>query len=326
MKVLITGLTGMVGSHLAEYILASFPGVEIHGLLRWRSPLDNIRAIQSKVNLHYAELRDLNSLILLFKKTRPERIFHLAAQSYVTTSFDAPADTIQTNVIGTVNLLDAARISGLDARIHICSSSEVYGQVAPDEIPIRESNPLRPASPYAVSKVGEDMIALQYFLSYGMKTVRTRMFTHTGPRRGDIFAESAFAKQIAEIEAGCRQNPLRVGNLDSVRTFADVRDAVRAYWLLLEKCPAGEVYNIGGNRTMTVGAMLEILKGLAKCRIEHMVDPALLRPSDVTLQVPDTSKFAEATGWTPAIPLEQTLRDLLEYHRGRLAAAKDKAE
>jgi GDPmannose 4,6-dehydratase/GDP-4-dehydro-6-deoxy-D-mannose reductase len=186
------------------------------------------------------------------------------------------------------------------------------------EIPIRETNPFRPASPYAVSKVGEDMIALQYYLSYGIKTMRTRMFTHTGPRRGDVFAESAFAKQIAEIEAGVRENPMRVGNLNSVRTFADVRDAVRAYWLLLEKCPPGEVYNIGGNRTMIVGQMLDMLKSMANCKIEHEVDPALLRPSDVTMQIPDTSKFQAATGWKPEITLEETLKDLLTYHRDRV--------
>ncbi len=315
MKVLITGITGMVGSHLAEYILSNHPSVEVHGLLRWRSPIDNIRDFQSHLKLHQAELRDLHSLVRLIQKVKPERIFHLAAQSYVTTSFDAPADTLHTNVIGTTNLLDALRITQTDARIHICSSSEVYGQVKEDELPIRESNPFRPASPYAVSKVGEDMIALQYFLSYGIKTIRTRMFTHTGPRRGDVFAESAFAKQIAEIEAGLRPNPVRIGNPKSVRTFADVRDAVRAYWLLLEKCPPGEVYNIGGNRTMTIGDMLEMLKGMARCRIEHEIDPGLLRPSDVTLQIPDTTKFQAATGWRPEIPLEKTLEDLLEYHR-----------
>lgn len=318
MRVLITGITGMVGSHLAEYILNKHPSVEIHGLVRWRSPFENIRHLQPKVNLHQAELRDLNSLILLLRTVRPDRIFHLAAQSYVTSSFDAPADTIHTNVIGTVNLLDAVRVSAIDPMIHICSSSEVYGQVTKDEIPIRETNPFRPASPYAVSKVGEDMIALQYFLSYRIKTVRTRMFTHTGPRRGSVFAESAFAKQIAEIEAGLAPNPMKVGNLNSVRTFADVRDAVRAYWLLLDKCPPGEVYNIGGNRTMTVGEMLEILKGMARCKIEHEVDPVLLRPSDVTLQIPDISKFRADTGWEPEIPLEVTLRDLLDYHRNRI--------
>jgi GDPmannose 4,6-dehydratase/GDP-4-dehydro-6-deoxy-D-mannose reductase len=243
-------------------------------------------------------------------EVKPERIFHLAAQSYVTTSFAAPADTLQTNVIGTVNLLDAVKILKLAPLIHICSSSEVYGQVEEDELPIKETNMFRPASPYAVSKVGEDMIALQYFLSYGLKTIRTRMFTHTGPRRGDVFAESAFAKQIAEIEAGVRKNPMHVGNLESVRTFSDVRDAVRGYWLLLEKCTPGEVYNIGGSTTMTIGEMLETLKSLARCPITHEVDPALLRPSDVTLQIPDISKFQEATGWRAQIPVERTLEDL----------------
>ena len=319
MRVLITGVTGMVGSHLADYIVAHQPGVEIHGLVRWRSPLDNVRHLGAAVTLHQGELRDLNSLVSLLRRVRPDRIFHLAAQSYVSASFLAPADTLHTNVIGTTNLLDAVRIVGLDPRIHVCSSSEVYGQVTRDEVPIRETNPLRPASPYAASKVGEDMIALQYFLSYGLQTIRTRMFTHTGPRRGDVFAESAFARQIAEIEAGRRANPLRVGNLDSVRTFADVRDAVRAYWLLLDKCEPGEVYNIGGNRTISVGAMLEILKSLATVPIEHAVDPILLRPSDVTLQIPDTSKFVAATGWKPEIPLETTLRDLLNWQRRRLA-------
>lgn len=318
MRILITGITGMVGSHLAEYVLAHHPDVEVHGMVRWRSPRANLVKVNGRVTLHEGELRDLHSLVRVLETVRPERIFHLAAQSYVSASFSAPADTLHTNVIGTTNLLDAVRLTGIDPRIHICSSSEVYGQVREDEVPIRESNEFRPASPYAVSKCGEDMIALQYFLSYGIKTIRTRMFTHTGPRRGDVFAESAFAKQIAEVEAGLRPNPIKVGNLNSVRTFADVSDAVRAYWLLLEKCPPGEVYNIGGERTMTVGEMLDVLIGMAGCRIRYEVDPALVRPSDVTLQIPDTSKFRAATGWEPKVPLETTLRDLLDYHRGRI--------
>lgn len=318
MRILITGITGMVGSHLAEYVLAHHPDVEVHGMVRWRSPRANLVKVAGRVTLHEGELRDLHSLVRVLETVRPERIFHLAAQSYVSASFTAPADTLHTNVIGTTNLLDAVRLTGIDPRIHICSSSEVYGQVRPDEIPIRESNEFRPASPYAVSKCGEDMIALQYFLSYGIKTIRTRMFTHTGPRRGDVFAESAFAKQIAEVEAGLRPNPIKVGNLNSVRTFADVSDAVRAYWLLLEKCPPGEVYNIGGERTMTVGEMLDVLIGMSGCRIRYEVDPALVRPSDVTLQIPDTSKFRAATGWEPKVPLETTMRDLLDYHRGRI--------
>ena len=319
MTILITGITGMVGSHLAEYALREHPGVAVHGMVRWRSPLDNIRSILPKIQLHQAELRDLNSLVKLMRQVKPDWIFHLAAQSYVTTSFDLPADTLHTNVIGTTNLLDAVRIVGLDPRIHICSSSEVYGQVTKDELPIRETNPFRPASPYAVSKTGEDMIALQYWLSYKIKTLRTRMFTHTGPRRGSVFAESAFAKQIAEVEAGVSTGPVRVGNLESIRTLADVRDAVRAYWLLLEKGEPGDVYNIGGEETMTIGDVLSRLKGMAKCPIEHVIDPALLRPSDVTLQIPDTTKFRKATGWKPEISANQTLLDLLNYHREQIA-------
>jgi len=178
----------------------------------------------------------------------------------VPTSFTAPRDTIETNVIGTLNLLEAIRQTGIDPLIHICSSSEVYGQVYEHELPITENNPLRPQSPYAVSKVGEDLLAYQYFTSYGLKTVRTRAFTHTGPRRGDVFVCSAFARQIAEIEKGKRDPILFVGNLDSVRTFLDVRDIVQAYWLALEKCTPGEVYNIGGNVTMRIGEMLVNVK------------------------------------------------------------------
>jgi GDP-mannose 4,6-dehydratase len=318
MKILITGITGMVGSHLADYTLREHPDVEVHGMVRWRSPLENVSGILDRIQLHAAELHDLNSLIVLLRKVKPDWIFHLAAQSFVTTSFDQAADTLHTNVIGTTNLLDAVRVAGLDPRIHICSSSEVYGQVRENEVPINENNPFRPASPYAVSKVGEDMIAYQYFLSYGLKTLRTRMFTHTGPRRGDVFGESAFAKQIAEIEAGVKHDPVRVGNLNSVRTLADVRDAVRAYWLLLEKATAGEAYNIGGAETMTMGEVLERFKRMARCPIKYVVDPALIRPSDVTLQIPDTSKFRQATGWKPEIPVDQTLADLLAYQRERV--------
>jgi len=320
MKVLITGITGMVGSHLAEYFLSTFPEIEVHGLVRWRSPLRNIMGILPQIKLHQGDLRDLNSLVVLLRNVKPDRIHHLAAQSYVEMSFVAPADTLNSNIIGTCNLLDAIRIVGINPRVHICSSSEVYGQVRPDEIPITEHAPLRPASPYAVSKVGEDMIACQYGLSYQLDLVRTRMFTHTGPRRGDVFAESSFARQIAEIEASKKSGPVLVGNLDSVRTLADVRDAVRAYKLLLDHCPGGEVYNIGGNETMTVGDILETLKSLARVPIEHKVDPTRLRPSDVTLQIPDSGKFRKATNWTPQIPARQTLSDLLDYQREAIRA------
>ncbi len=310
----------MVGSHLADYVLTEHKGVEVHGLVRWRSPKDNILPILNKVTLHLGDLRDLSGLINILNKVRPEKIFHLAAQSYVDQSFAAPVDTLDTNILGTANLLEAMRHSKSEAKIHICSSSEVYGQVRADEVPINENNVLRPASPYAVSKVGEDMLGLQYFLSYGIKTLRTRMFTHTGPRRGSVFAESTFAEQIAERELGLAKGPVKHGNLDSVRTITHVKDAVRAYWTLLEKCPPGEVYNIGGSETITIGKLLDILKAHATVPITQEIDPARLRPSDVTLQIPDVSKFEKATGWKPAISMEDTLLDLLNYHRQRLKA------
>ncbi len=324
-RVLITGITGFVGSHLAEYILREHPGVEVYGLCRWRSPKDSIEAIRERIHVLEADLTDLGSLIRVLQEVCPQWIFHLAAQSYVRTSFNSPVDTIVTNVVGTTNLLEAVRITKQDPLIHICSSSEVYGQVTEKDIPITETCPLRPASPYAVSKIGEDMVSLQYFLSYGIKTIRTRMFTHTGPRRGDVFAMSFFAKQIVAAELGLGSAQVRVGNLKSIRTFSDVRDAVQAYWLLLEKCPPGEVYNIGGNRTESVGAALNLLISFSKVRPQVVEDPLLMRPSDVTLQIPSTEKFKRATGWEPKIPLEKTLQDLLEYWRDELRRNPAKA-
>lgn len=317
MKVLLTGITGFVGSHLAEYCLER--SVEVFGIKRWRSPLDNIKHIVGKLNLVDCDLRDENSITRVIQEVKPDWIFHLAAQSYVPSSFSAPRDTMETNILGTLNVLEAIRYTGIDPRIHICSSSEVYGQVSQHEIPITEKNPLRPQSPYAVSKVGEDLLAYQYFRSYGLKTIRTRAFTHTGPRRGSVFVCSAFAKQIAEIEHGKRDPTLYVGNLSSVRTFLDVRDIVHAYWLTLEKGIPGEVYNIGGNATMRIGEMLDILLGLSNRGkgIKIQVNKKLLRPSDVTLQIPSSEKFRKQTGWEPQISLEQTLKDLLDYWRLR---------
>lgn len=317
-KILITGITGFVGSHLADFIVSLKGDYEIYGLCRWRSPRENLNKIYKKINFVHANLLDLPSLIKIFKEHKFKYVFHLAAQSYVLTSFDSPIETLETNILGTTNLLEAIRITNQDPIIHICSSSEVYGQVKEDEVPIKEDCPMRPASPYAVSKVGEDMVALQYYLSYGLKTIRTRMFTHTGPRRGDVFMLSFFTKQIAGIELGLIKE-LRHGNLESVRTFCDVRDAVRAYWLLVNKCDAGEVYNIGGNRTMKVGESLNILKSLSKKKdIKCRLDKELLRPSDVTLQIPCIDKFCEKTKWKPEILFEETCKDLLNYWRNEL--------
>jgi GDP-mannose 4,6-dehydratase len=322
MKVLLTGITGFVGSHLADYILENHPDVEIFGLKRWRSPLDNIQHVIDKITLVDADLRDLSSLIYLIDQTKPDVIFHLAAQSYVPTSYTAPVDTLENNIIGTANLLEAVRLKRLDPVIHICSSSEVYGQVTQEEVPIKETNPLRPASPYAVSKVGEDMLGWQYFTAWGLKTLRTRMFTHTGPRRGDVFVASNFAKQIALIEKGLQVPTILVGNLESIRTFADVRDTVRAYWVMVEKyfegrIAAGDVFNIGGATTMTVGEMLDKLIALSpvKGKVTIKVDKQRLRPADVTLQIPCIDKFRQQTGWEPLIHFETTILDLLEYWR-----------
>ena len=325
MKILISGITGFVGSHLAEYILSLEEGHEIHGFCRWRSPKDNLEKIYNKVILHDADLVDLSSLTRLIKTVNPAVIFHLAAQSYVLTSFNSPIQTLLSNVIGTANLLESVRILEINPVIHICSSSEVYGQVSDADVPIKETCPFKPASPYAVSKVGEDMLAYQYWASYGIKTIRTRMFTHTGPRRGDVFAMSFFAKQVAAGELGLVEPVVKVGNLNSVRTFCDVRDAVRAYWILVNKCKAGEVYNIGGNRTMTIGQALEILLSFSQKKFEVRVDPRLLRPSDVTLQIPCIDKFCNETGWKPQIPWEKTLQDILSYWREELSRCPWKA-
>lgn len=326
-KVLITGITGFVGSHLADYILANFPEVEVLGLVRWRAPKDNIRHILDKIVLCQGDLLDMSSLDATLKDRKPDVIFHLAAQSYVDFSFIAPIATLQANVIGTANLLESVKKlkkeDGYDPVIHICSSSEVYGQVKENEVPIKEGNPFRPASPYAVSKVAEDMLGLQYWLSWKIKTIRTRMFTHTGARRGEVFAESTFAKQIAEIEAGLKDPVVNVGNLDSIRTFLDVKDAVRAYWMLAEKCTPGEVYNMGGIETMTVGDMLnKLLKLSTRKDIKVEVDPSRLRPSDVTLQIPSVEKFSKQTGWQPEIKFDKTLEDLLNYWRDYFSKEK----
>ncbi|MEK7507147.1 MAG: GDP-mannose 4,6-dehydratase [Patescibacteria group bacterium] len=326
-KVFITGITGFVGSHLADYILANHPDTKIIGFLRWRSPKDNIKHILNKIQLEYGDLIDLSSIKSAINKHRPDAIFHLAAQSYVDFSFRAPVKTLEDNVIGTCNLLETVKelklSSKYDPVIHVCSSSEVYGQVTKSEVPIKETNPFRPASPYAVSKVGEDMLALQYWLSWKIKTIRTRMFTHTGPRRGEVFALSNFAKQVAAIETGLQEPIIKVGNLKSVRTWMDVRDAVRAYWLLANKCKPGEVYNIGGVETMTIGQMLNMLLKLsARKDIKIVVDPARLRPSDVTLQIPSAAKFKKETSWKPKIQFKDTVKDTLDYWREHLRVIK----
>lgn len=316
-KALITGITGFAGSHLAEYLL-SRGDVEVHGTYRWRSRRENIAAIADRLHLHECDLRDATSVNHLIEAVRPDLIFHLAAQSFVPTSWIAPAETLITNILGQVHIFEAMRQHRLDCRIQIACSSEEYGLVHPDEVPIKEGNPLRPLSPYAVSKVAQDLLGYQYWKSYGLYVVRTRTFNHTGPRRGEVFAESNFARQVAEIEQGLREPVLRVGNLEARRDFTDVRDVVRAYWLALELGEPGEVYNIASNRTYPIRDVVDLLLGMSRVAIRLEVDPARLRPSDVPILLGDATKFSALTGWRPEIPFEKTLADLLQYWRGRV--------
>ena len=327
--VLITGVTGMVGSHLADYLLQHTDWV-IYGMCRWRSPLDNVEHLLEGANnkdrlfFEYADLNDLGSLLAIMKKSKPDYIFHLAAQSYPKTSFDSPADTLNTNIIGTSNLLESVRLTELAPVVHVCASSEVFGRVPKEKLPIDEEVTFHPASPYAISKVGTDLVGRYYGEAYGMKVMTTRMFTHTGPRRGDVFAESSFAKQIAMIEAGLLPPIVKTGNLDSLRTWADVRDAVRAYYMLVTINPTpAEYYNIGGSYTCSVRKMLEYLISLSTVKnIQVETDPDRLRPIDADLQVPDTRKFESHTGWKPEISFETTMNDLLNYWRDQVAKGR----
>jgi GDP-4-dehydro-6-deoxy-D-mannose reductase len=314
MKVLITGISGFAGSHLADHFLAEGKH-EVFGTVKWRSNLDNIRHIEGKVHLVNCDIRDPYAMRSVLEASRPERIFHLAAQSYVPFSWVAPLETIETNIAGELNLFERVRELKLDPMIHIAGSSEEYGLVHPDELPITEENPLRPLSPYGVSKIAQDFLGYQYYKSYGLKIVRTRAFNHTGPRRGDVFVTSNFAKQLVEIERGKRKPVLRVGNLEAVRDFLDVRDVVRAYALALEKGTTGEVYNIASGKGIKIKELLERLIKLTGGDIKIEQDPARLRPSDVELLTGSAEKFRKATGWKPEITFDQTLRDLVDYWR-----------
>lgn len=325
-RALITGITGMVGSHLAEYLIENTDW-DVHGMCRWRSPLDNIELLTPRINqgdrvfLHYADLRDTLSIQDMVKKVRPDYVFHLAAQSYPRTSFESPVDTLNTNIEGTTRVLEALREYSPEAIIHVCASSEVFGRVPKDKLPINEECSFHPASPYAISKVGTDLVGRYYAEAYNMTVMTTRMFTHTGPRRGDVFAESTFAKQIAMIEAGHMEPVVKVGNLDSLRTIADVRDAIRAYYMLVTVNPvAGEYYNIGGTYSTSIRDLLDTLISFSpmKDEISYEIDPDRLRPIDADLQVPDTSKFTAHTGWQPEYTYEQTMQDLLDYWRDKV--------
>jgi len=329
-RVLITGITGMVGSHLADFLLAHTDW-DIWGMCRWRSPLDNVEHLLDRANrndrVHFIEgdLTDYVSLVSAVGTARPEYVFHLAAQSYPTASFSAPIQTMDTNTLGTERLLEALRqCPGIDPMIHVCSSSEVFGRVPREKLPINEECSFHPASPYAISKIGTDMVGRYHAEAYGQKVLITRMFTHTGPRRGDVFAESSFAKQVAMIEHGMIPPTVKTGNLMSLRTWSDVRDAVRAYYLLLTVDPIpGSYYNIGGTFSCTVEEMLSHILSLSTVKnIKVESEKTRIRPLDADLQVPDCTKFMTHTGWKAEIPFEKTMLDLLNYWRKRVAAGK----
>lgn len=313
-KILITGISGSGGSYLAEYIVNNHSNVEVHGTSRWHSSaVDNLRNIHDKVTVHEADLMDMGSIIEVLQRVKPDAIFHLAAHANVKASFITPAAVLSNNILGTANLFEAIRILNIKPIIQLCSTSEVYGQVDPKYIPITEETPLNPTSPYAVSKTAQDLLGWSYFISFKLPIIRTRMFAYLNPRRADLFA-SSFAKQIAWIEQGL-QKELFHGNLDSVRTLIDVRDAMRAYWETVIYCKAGEVYNIGGTTTMKVGEFLDKLISLSKVPIRTRLDPNLLRPADVTLQIPSIEKFTRTTNWKPKYSFEESMEYLLSYWR-----------
>lgn len=314
MRVLITGITGFAGSHLADLCLTR-QDVELYGIIRWRSRTENIEHVWNKLILLECDLRDATSTRDVIEEIKPDYIFHLAAQSFVPTSWKAPSESLITNVIGQLNIFEAIRKINLSCRVQIACSSEEYGMVHPEEVPIKESNPLRPLSPYGVSKVGQDMLGYQYFMSYQMDIVRTRGFNHTGPRRASVFVCSDFARQLVEIEKGIRDPVISVGNLEARRDFTDVRDMVRGYWLALEKGKPGAVYNICSGASHRIRDVLEALIGIIDVDVEVREDPERLRPSDVPLLEGDNSAFMKDTGWQPEIPFEQTLRDLIDFWR-----------
>jgi GDP-4-dehydro-6-deoxy-D-mannose reductase len=315
MKLLVTGVAGFVGGHLVQALSREQPSVEVSGLVRPGTVAPHLPAAVSLVE---ADLEDAPAVEALLEEVRPDRIIHLAAQSSVHRSWVDPGGTLRANVLGLLHVLEAVRKRALSPRILVVGSAEEYGLVEARSLPLREDAPLRPNSPYAVSKVAQGFLALQYSLSHQMGIVRSRTFSHTGPGRGESFAESSFARQIAAIEAGRQRPVIQVGNLETVRDFTDVRDVVSAYWTLLERGDPGEVYNVCTGRGVRVRDLLHKLVDIAGIDVEIRLDTERLRPSDVPSLVGDPGKLKAATGWEPTFSLEETLRDLLQFWRQKL--------
>lgn len=321
MNILITGITGFVGAHLAEYCL-SIPGIKVYGTVLHHhlgDELQRIEHIKDKVELLECDLTNRVAVARVLEEVKPDKIFHLAAQAFVPVAWRSPEDTLYMNIFSELNIFEVTRAIGINPTIVIACSSEEYGLVYEHELPIKETNPLRPLTPYGVSKVTQDKLGFQYHKSYGLKIILMRFFNIEGPGRGQSFVTANFAKQIAEIEKGKKEPILHIGNLKAQRDFMDVRDAARAYWLASEKCEPGEAYNVCSGTTRTIQSMVDILLGLSDVKnITMQEDPERMRPSDVAVVLGDYTKFKNQTGWEPEIPFEKTMKDLLQYWRERV--------
>jgi GDP-4-dehydro-6-deoxy-D-mannose reductase len=313
LRALITGVTGFAGSHLAEYLMAH-TDLEVWGT-DIRSNDRNIAAIRDDMHLIVGDISDPVVVSDVLSQAEPDYLFHLAAQAFVPLSWSDPWQTMANNIRAQLNILQILSNSTARPRLLVVGSADEYGMISPDDLPVSEEAPLRPYSPYAVSKIAQDMLGYQYFASHGLPVVRVRPFNHIGARQSPSFVASDFAKQIAEIEQGRRDPLLSVGNLDAERDFTDVRDMVRAYHLALEEGEWGEVYNLGAERAYSVEQVLDILLSMSEAQIEIVQDPARLRPSDVPVVVSDCRKFRERTGWSPKLGLQESLAAVLDYWR-----------
>ena len=315
-KILITGATGFVGSYLAEYLIDKYNDIDLYGTYLSDNSIRNLEAIKNHIKLAKINLLNEKDVFELIEKIRPDTIYHLAAMASAADSFSSPAESIINNIQSQINVLEGVKKINLkDCKILIVSSAEVYGDISKKDLPIDENVNFRPTNPYAVSKLTQDFLGLQYFLSYNLKTIRVRPFNHIGPRQSPGFVVAAFAKKIVEIEKGKRNGVLTVGNLETKRDFTDVRDIVKAYDLAVYKGVSGEVYNLGSGISYKISDILNKLLSLSKAEIKIEADKSLFRPSDNPDLVCDASKFRELTGWKPEIKIDTTLKDTLDYWR-----------